>query len=650
MSEYPDGGDGRHGALTPFAAPPPPAFAETPADEPSAPPAPPPDEWTIPLSVGVMQLAGLASIGAGAIHAGVVGSHSEFPTLARLFVVTAVAQLAVGLLALVKGGRLSALLTIVVNGVAVGAWAVTRLWNIDWESAGLTAREPAEFTDTTCAVLGGIAVVAAAVAVVAGRTSVRKVRLGVPGLAIGAVVVVAMLVSTNSAHTHDAVAAGDDHSHTDEATPAEAVSVDTAAWPRAWDPADGVDVPGVPGVTREQELRAAGLINRTLAELPRFADVADLPALGYRSIEDDRTGYEHFINYSYIGDDKFLDPTAPESLVYRVDGDERTLVSAMYIADDMPIDSPELVDYGGPLMQWHVHENLCWVSDGDGLRVVGVTDANGNCAEGTFNAGGGNPMVHVWIAPHECGPFAALEGHGAGQVADGAGDRVDQCAHDSGHDHSADIESSTAVDVEPVAVPFDPALPIDLSGTPGVTPQQQAFAENLIANTLTDLPQWADPEVAEAAGFRSIRDGATGHEHFINWDWINDDVFLDPDYPESLVYEPQPDGTRKLVSAMYMLPDSYTLDDVPDWGGALMQWHIHGNLCFVTSGDAPHVGGLTDANGECTAPLEKLGQSPMIHVWLTPTPCGPFAALEGVGAGQVAEGEEHMCDHAHGSG
>ena len=39
----------------------------------------------------------------------------------------------------------------------------------------------------------------------------------------------------------------------------------------------------------------------------------------------------------------------------------------------------------------------------------------------------------------------------------------------------------------------------------------------------------------------------------------------------------------------------------------------------------------------------------MIHVWITPTPCGPFAALEGVGAGTVLEGEERWCDHAHGS-
>ncbi len=329
----------------------------------------------------------------------------------------------------------------------------------------------------------------------------------------------------------------------------------------------------------------------------------------------------------------------------------------MYIANGVAIDDPSIVGYGGPLMQWHVHLDLCWTGGSDGPKVVGVRDVDGNCPPGSVNAGGGNPMVHVWIAPNPCGPFAALEGHGAGQTTNDA-TRTDQCT--SGHDHGAD--GSTTADgvatsehdhgdaaVPAVAVPYTATLPVDLSGTPGVSAEQQAFAENLVTDTLERLPQWSDPAVAEAAGFRSIGDGATGHEHFIQWDWIDDDVFLDPDHPESLVYEPQPDGSRRLVSAMYMLPQSYTLDDVPDWGGALMQWHIHDNLCFTADPDAPRVGGVTNADGSCTAPLVKFGEVPMIHVWITPNRCGPFAALEGIGAGQIAAGESRLCDTAHGS-
>jgi hypothetical protein len=39
----------------------------------------------------------------------------------------------------------------------------------------------------------------------------------------------------------------------------------------------------------------------------------------------------------------------------------------------------------------------------------------------------------------------------------------------------------------------------------------------------------------------------------------------------------------------------------------------------------------------------------MIHVWIVPHRCGPFAALEGVGGGQIKAGEERLCDHAHGA-
>ena len=85
-------------------------------------------------------------------------------------------------------------------------------------------------------------------------------------------------------------------------------------------------------------------------------------------------------------------------------------------------------------------------------------------------------------------------------------------------------------------------------------------------------------------------------------------------------------------------------------GGPLMQWHIHDNLCYTNDPVAPKVAGLTDPAGNCRAPLVKHDPAPMIHVWITPHRCGPFASLEGVGAGQIEEGEERLCDHAHGAG
>jgi hypothetical protein len=39
----------------------------------------------------------------------------------------------------------------------------------------------------------------------------------------------------------------------------------------------------------------------------------------------------------------------------------------------------------------------------------------------------------------------------------------------------------------------------------------------------------------------------------------------------------------------------------------------------------------------------------MLHVWAIRNPCGPFAALEGVGAGQVATGQSRLCDTTNAS-
>ena len=628
-------------------------------------------------------IAACASLGAGAIHAAAAGTHAEQVGLTRAFLVIAIGQLGVGLLALTRPSRAVAALAALVNGAAVTGWLVTRVTGVSWV-AGLESAESPQFADTVCAGLGAVAAGTALAALLAGWQMARPVRLLVPGLAAAVLAVPGMVLATSHSHSHatGAAASGDGHSHaagdhhgSQGDTNAAAVDVATSGaavddhahtdgddhahestvitdesgavvWPRPWDPAGPIDLAGVPGVTPAQEARAKALVEASLRELPKYANVEDAIAAGFRSIGDASTGAEHFVRYDYIVDDKFLDATAPESLVYNVDGDRRTLAGAMYIASSRPLDDPTLTEFAGPLMQWHNHGDLCWDNVNGRPTVVGTTRATGKCERGV-NAGAENPMVHVWVTPHQCGVFAALEGVGAGQAAVSDEERVDMC-NEHGHGHGGGHGSDHAD--APTPKPYDPTKPIDLSGMPGVAPEQQAAAENLIAVTLVRLPQWADYRVAEAAGFRSIGDGLTGHEHFIQWDWINDDIVLDPDFPESLVYEPQPDGSKKLVSAMYMLPDTVALDDVPDIGGPLMQWHIHDDLCFTNDPEAPRVATVTAVGGACPAGLNKFAPAPMIHVWIVPHRCGPFAALEGVGAGQIVEGEERLCDHVHGSG
>jgi hypothetical protein len=81
-------------------------------------------------------------------------------------------------------------------------------------------------------------------------------------------------------------------------------------------------------------------------------------------------------------------------------------------------------------MQWHAHDNLCWRLGPGGTPVVaGITDASGRCTVGSLRVGFDVAMVHVWITPHECGPFAAVEGIAAGTAAVDDSERVDLCGH-----------------------------------------------------------------------------------------------------------------------------------------------------------------------------------------------------------------------------
>ena len=245
---------------------------------------------------------------------------------------------------------------------------------------------------------------------------------------------------------------------------------------------------------------------------------------------------------------------------------------------------------------------------------------------------------HAHAGDAHGGDLAAADHHG-GEVAGAAP------ADHHGADAAAVDHGDGGHEAAVATVPYDPTKPIDLGGIPGVTPEQQAAAENIVAVTLHGLPQWSDAAVAEAAGFRSIGDGFTGIEHLVNQANMDDDVILDPDVPESLVYDTS-DGGRRLVAAMYMVKRGTPLEDVPDIGGGLMQWHTHENLCYNAEGK---VRGLTDAAGNCPAGLVKPVPTPMIHVWIESHPCGPFAALEGVAGGRVPDGEEVLCDHAHGA-
>ncbi len=221
----------------------------------------------------------------------------------------------------------------------------------------------------------------------------------------------------------------------------------------------------------------------------------------------------------------------------------------------------------------------------------------------------------------------------------------DSAAAGSTHEHAG---QSGAVEQAVPPKPYDPTKPIDLGGVEGVTPEQQARAESLLTMTIARLPRYTDTATAEADGFHSVGDASTGDEHYVNWSYVNDGRILDPDYPESLVYQVR-GGVKTLVAAMFMLPDGSTLDTVPDVGGPLTQWHIHDDICFTADPVAPRIAGIIGVGSACRPPTVKKAAMPMLHVWIVPHRCGPFAALDGIGGGQIKAGEQRLCDHVHGA-
>jgi hypothetical protein len=195
---------------------------------------------------------------------------------------------------------------------------------------------------------------------------------------------------------------------------------------------------------------------------------------------------------------------------------------------------------------------------------------------------------------------------------------------------------------------YDGTLPVDLSGVPGVSAEQQAWAERLVTSTIQQLPAFQSTDAAYAAGYRAIGDAPTGYEHWINWQYLADGRQFDAAFPESLVYRVT-GGQRTLEAAMYLLNPGTTLDTAPDLGGPLVQYHVHDNLCWYGDENNWQVALADPIPAPCPEGYHRRAVEPMVHVWIVGNPCGPFAALEGVGGGQVRPGEPVSCDHAHGS-
>lgn len=224
-------------------------------------------------------------------------------------------------------------------------------------------------------------------------------------------------------------------------------------------------------------------------------------------------------------------------------------------------------------------------------------------------------------------PGAGHANHPSHATADPG--HTDHPVTDPGHAHPPTTDPGQPTTTDPVHThpPTTPTGPIVSVSDPRLTPQQRDAATRLLFTTLAGMSRFTDVASVEAAGYRSIGDSITGFEHFVNWTYYADGVEMDPDRIESMVFRVE-NGTKRLVSGMYILNPGKTMNDVPDIASTFTVWHDHQDLCWLTVGGSPRVVGLTRPDGSCAIGA-FIGTPPMIHVWKEPQTCGPFAGIEG---------------------
>ena len=373
-------------------------------------------------------VAAVASVAAGLVHAAAAGSHAELATLSMLFAITAVAQIGWAGAVLVHPTASVVVTGVGINLAAFGAWITARTVGLS-AIEGLEGGQAAGFQDSLAAGLALLAVVAG-ILTVAPVSVPRLGQAAVPALiALIAFATVPAMAQPHDHSSHDhgddtvalasgeAAAVGEDgHAHDDSHDHGDGSHDDHGA--EADEPLPTAEELGYnpsfvsfldEAETPAERYAAEQLIIETHEAMKAFPDEAAVQAAGFISIGDGATGWEHYINVGRIVDPRVLDPEDIESIVLKVHPDgTKEVASAMYLMpfgttmDDVP-------DVAGDLTQWHDHQDLCW----EGSTVVGRVDAAGTCARGEFRAT--QPMLHVWLLDHECGPFAGIEGsHGAG--------------------------------------------------------------------------------------------------------------------------------------------------------------------------------------------------------------------------------------------
>ncbi|MFI9555742.1 hypothetical protein [Nonomuraea endophytica] len=380
------------------------------------------------------------SAGAGAVHFAAMGEHFALDWRHGVFfAVAGWAQVLWAAVVLLRPARSVLLAGIVGNAAIVALWGVSRTLGVPF-GPGAGRPEPVGAPDVLATALE-IVLVCCALALLdrAARQAVpsRSRRIGagvVAGLVVVAVGTVFLPVFGSHGHAvpanpGDTTAAGG-HQHgtgqgqntstdqgqstgtqsgTDPSTATQSGTDPSTGTQSGTNPSSGTGQPDAGGHKHgdqgpvvppsEGERAAADLaVAAAKRELPkRWPTLAAATKAGFAE-SIDTGGVVHLTKMAWIMDDRVLDPTRPEALVYyRKPSGGSILLGAMYI---MPpgAQGPRI---GGSLTHWHAHDDLCGLPGGG----VAVLNPDGTCPKGTAKLPSTPEMLHVWVVDYPEGPF-----------------------------------------------------------------------------------------------------------------------------------------------------------------------------------------------------------------------------------------------------
>ena len=327
-----------------------------------------------PDSVGGLRgsLAALAA-GAGAVHFAMVPSHLEHHwTMGVGFVLAGWAQLAFAAAVLVRRDRRLLLAGGLGSAVLVLAYGFVHAVGWPWGPAAWT---PEEVTAPGLLSVAFEVVLAIGVLLALQGGRARRAARTAFALPVVGTLVVAMSSATLAVTADDEHPVGDEDAHVEAAVPAD------------------------DGATPAQRLAAQRLADATRGAVGGLTSLEAAQAAGYRLLSVTDGFLLHYGNPAYLTDDRVLDPTHVEGLVYvRLADGSPVLVGAEYAAE-----TDKGPDLGGPLTEWEPHSGLCV----DAKQRIAPALPDGRCLPGTERGTSGE-VLRTWTIDYPGGPFAPL--------------------------------------------------------------------------------------------------------------------------------------------------------------------------------------------------------------------------------------------------